>query len=101
MPTAWHEQAEWEASAAYAEGFAAGLAAYDRDLVQALTRALGGPSCTDRREAVSIHQRAADQKRRREGADADRTAVAQRYDDPNWPPVTVPGQAVAGGQASG
>lgn len=67
--TARHLQTEWETDLAYEAGRLAGLAEYDREVVAALKHALGGSSAISRGEAVRRHQRALDQKARREAFD--------------------------------
>ncbi|MEV4215167.1 hypothetical protein [Micromonospora sp. NPDC049662] len=41
MPAGWHEQADWEAEHAYAEGYAAGWAAAERAIADEITEAVG------------------------------------------------------------
>ena len=41
LPESWHRQTEWEADAAYAQGYAAGYAAAERDLADEIARAYG------------------------------------------------------------
>lgn len=63
--------------AGWARGRDEGRAEADALLVDALTRALGGPDCTSPSEAVRRHQAAVDRRARRAAAD---TAVLSAGD---------------------
>jgi hypothetical protein len=68
-----HEQTEWEASSAWADGYVAGYMACDAALVAALALVLSDATTDDYRAAVSHHHRRQDFYRRR--ADADRGLI--------------------------
>ncbi len=65
-----HELVEYETACAYWDGFRAGYARCDADLVAALAAALGGPGCTDIREAVTRHHHELDRRQARAAWDA-------------------------------
>lgn len=51
LPLAWHEQTEWEAGHAWAEGYAAGYAAAERAIADEITQAVGVKPY-DRRDVI-------------------------------------------------
>ncbi|MFI2667897.1 hypothetical protein [Micromonospora carbonacea] len=81
--------------AGYAAGFAAGEDSAFGEVHADLRYALGGPAAKTMAAAVKTAQAAIDRQHAR--ADWDRRAREDRphglmLDDPNWPPVAIPGQ---------
>lgn len=73
-PRLW-DHVDWQADPRLAygkglsDGFELGYAQANAELVAALTRALGGPDCTDYRQAVRRHHTILDARARRSAAD--------------------------------
>lgn len=78
----------------YGAGFREGVDATQADMFEGLKRALGGPEVTTMQDAVAVHLRLVDQKNARETwvkQAAEERPHGLRLDDPDWPPVAVPG----------
>lgn len=65
-----HALCEWETELSYHDGYAAGYAAANADLVATLRSALGGPHAQTWKQAVDVHHRTITARRLRAEADA-------------------------------
>lgn len=79
LPDAVHELVEYEIACAYVAGYADGRADADAELVAALAEALSSGQTTDYGSALRMHERMAEQAKRRREWDAN--AAEPRADD--------------------
>ncbi|MFJ8685063.1 hypothetical protein [Micromonospora wenchangensis] len=78
--------------AGYAQGYADGENAAYAEMHADLMYAFGGPKATTMHDAINSHIRAISQRAARQAAaDAQIEPYPLRLDDPDWPPVSVPG----------